>query len=53
MSKLFDKVKGATGSDVEKAVIEATLHTAREPPPEKYVRRAYQSFSGHSQSFVG
>lgn len=39
-SKLFDKMKGVAGSDSEKAVIEATLHTAREPPPEKYVRRA-------------
>lgn len=43
MSKLFDKVKGATGSESEKAVIEATLHTAREPPPEKYVRRTSPS----------
>ena len=57
MSKLFDKVKGVAGSDVEKSVIEATLHTAREPPPEKYVRRTllpgFQCFVSNLTSRCG
>jgi hypothetical protein len=37
-SKAKDAIGSIGGSDVEKAIVKATLHTARELPPEKYVQ---------------